>query len=102
MLAPSRVSGSIRRVGLVLKRGAPHAHEAAQSLLGWLGDRGVVITAEPEHAAALHVVAAEKTEMFAAADLILVLGASGWMVHARVVYGLTRSLRERIESARVV
>jgi len=30
-----------------------------------------------------------------AVNLVLVLGLSGWMVHARVVYGLTRSLRER-------
>lgn len=28
-------------------------------------------------------------------NLILVLGISRWMVHARVVFGLTRSLRER-------
>jgi peptide/nickel transport system permease protein len=30
-----------------------------------------------------------------AMNLVLVLGVSGWMVHARVVFGLTRSLRER-------
>jgi peptide/nickel transport system permease protein len=30
-----------------------------------------------------------------AANLIIVLGISGWMVYARIVFGLTRSLRER-------
>jgi len=30
-----------------------------------------------------------------ALNLILVLGISGWMVYARVTYGLTRSLKER-------
>jgi peptide/nickel transport system permease protein len=30
-----------------------------------------------------------------AGNLIIVLGISGWMVYARIVFGLTRSLRER-------
>jgi peptide/nickel transport system permease protein len=36
------------------------------------------------------------------ANLIIVLGISGWMVYARIVFGLTRSLRERpfVEAAR--
>jgi len=77
MLAATRVSRSIRRVGLVLKRGASHAHEVAQGVVEWLADRKIRILAEPEHATALGVEPAEKVEMFAAADLILVLGGDG-------------------------
>jgi NAD+ kinase len=77
MLAASRVSAPIRMVGLVLKRGALHAHEAAHGVVAWLSERGIRLVAEPEHAHALRVAAAGKAEMFASADLILVLGGDG-------------------------
>jgi peptide/nickel transport system permease protein len=67
---------------------------------GWRGGRAEAVImrladaqlAIPEILLAILVVAAVGGS---ALNLVLVLGVSGWMVHARVVYGLTRSLRER-------
>jgi peptide/nickel transport system permease protein len=69
-------------------------------IAGWRGGRAEALImrladaqlAIPEILLAILVVAAIGGS---AVNLVLVLGISGWMVHARVVFGLTRSLRER-------
>jgi len=61
----------------------------AEALIMRLADAQLSI---PEILLAILVVAAIGGS---ALNLVLVLGISGWMVHARVVFGLTRSLRER-------
>ncbi len=77
MLALHRVGGAKRTVGVVLKRGAPHAPELAKEVVRGLRDEGVGAVAEPECAEMLGVPAAEKPEMFATADVLLVLGGDG-------------------------
>lgn len=66
-----------RSVGLVLKRGAPYAPEAAEDVVSWLREQGIGAVAEPESAALLGVPAADKVEMFGSADAIVVLGGDG-------------------------
>lgn len=62
---------------------------ATEAVIMRLADAQLAI---PEILLAILVVAAIGGSAF---NLVLVLGMSGWMVHARVVFGLTRSLRER-------
>lgn len=64
-------------MGLVLKRGAPHAPEAARDVVEWLGQQGIGAVSEEDSADMLGVPAATKSEMFAQADAILVLGGDG-------------------------
>lgn len=64
-------------MGLVLKRGAPYAPEAAEDVVSWLRQQGVGAVAEPESAAMLGVPGADKAEMFGSADAIVVLGGDG-------------------------
>jgi NAD+ kinase len=67
-------------VGLVLKRRAPHAREVAKDLVGWLQAGGHRALAEPEDAAWLGAVASDKSDMFARADAIAVLGGDGTLL----------------------
>ena len=67
-------------VGLVLKRRAPRAREVARETIAWLQRHDVRPVAEPSDAAALEVAPAEKREMFAAADAIVVLGGDGTLL----------------------
>ncbi len=64
-------------MGLVLKRGAPHAPEVARDVVGWLVEQGIGAFAEEDSAQMLGVPAAAKAEMFDKADAILVLGGDG-------------------------
>jgi NAD+ kinase len=80
MLAPARWSGVMRTVGLVLKRGAPRARELAREVVAWLDRRGIRPLAEPADAADLGATAAEKREMFASAEAIVVLGGDGTLL----------------------
>ncbi|MDG2307264.1 MAG: NAD(+)/NADH kinase [Candidatus Binatia bacterium] len=64
-------------MGLVLKRGAPHAPEVARDVVRWLAEQGLGALAEPDSAQMLGVPAADKPEMFVSSDAILVLGGDG-------------------------
>lgn len=64
-------------MGLVLKRGAPHAPEVAREVVGWLREQGIRAVTEADSADMLDVPVADKAEMFASADAILVLGGDG-------------------------
>lgn len=64
-------------MGLVLKRGAPHAPEVAREVVGWLREQGIRAVTEADSAEMLDVPVADKAEMFASADAILVLGGDG-------------------------
>lgn len=77
MLASHRVSQAKRTVGLVLKRGAPHAPEAAREVVDWLREQGIGALAEGDSAEMLRVPVADKAEMFAVTEAILVLGGDG-------------------------
>ena len=80
MLAASCLAPSKRKVGLVLKRGAPHARDAAREVVGWLGQQGVELGAEADDAGALGIPAVHKAEMFASFDAIVVLGGDGTLL----------------------
>jgi NAD+ kinase len=67
----------MRSVGLVLKRGAPRAREVARELVAWLEGRQLRAVAEPEHARDVGAAVADKAQMFAVADAIVVLGGDG-------------------------
>ena len=67
-------------VGLVLKRRATHAREVARDLVGWLHGQGHRALAEPEDAAVLGAIASDKSDMFARADAIAVLGGDGTLL----------------------
>jgi NAD+ kinase len=67
-------------VGLVIKRRAANARESARRVIDWLSQRGIEILAEPEDAADLGVPAAEKREMFARCNSIVVLGGDGTLL----------------------
>jgi NAD+ kinase len=67
-------------VGLVIKRRAANARESARRVVDWLAQRGIEIVAEPEDAEALGVPAAEKREMFARCNAIIVLGGDGTLL----------------------
>jgi len=77
MLPSRRVSAANRKVGLVLKRGAPHAPEVARDVVAWLARQDIGALAESDSAQMLGVPAGDKEEMFATADAILVLGGDG-------------------------
>lgn len=64
-------------VGLVVKRGAPRAREAARAVVAWLDGHGYAAVAEPGDAADLGVAAAGKARMFEDSLAIVVLGGDG-------------------------
>ncbi len=76
-------------IGTLLGLAAGWRGGRVEALIMRLADAQLSI---PEILLAILVVAAVGGS---ALNLVLVLGISGWMVHARVVFGLTRSLRER-------
>lgn len=76
-------------IGTLLGLAAGWRGGRVEALIMRLADAQLSI---PEILLAILVVAAIGGS---ALNLVLVLGISGWMVHARVVFGLTRSLRER-------
>ncbi len=76
-------------IGTLLGLAAGWRGGRVEALIMRLADAQLSI---PEILLAILVVAAVGGS---ALNLVLVLGLSGWMVHARVVFGLTRSLRER-------
>lgn len=77
MVASSCVAAPNRSVGLVLKRGAPHAPEVARDVVAWLGQQGIGALAEADSADMLGVPSADKSSMFDSANAILVLGGDG-------------------------
>jgi NAD+ kinase len=77
MLAAAPLSAAQPTVGLVLKRGAPRARDVARSVVASLAERGIGVISEPEDASSLGVGTAEKAEMFAIAQAIVVLGGDG-------------------------
>lgn len=64
-------------MGLVLKRGAPHAPETARDVVAWLEAEGIGALAEPECGELLGVPTTSKADMFRRADAILILGGDG-------------------------
>jgi NAD+ kinase len=70
----------MRMVGIVLKRGAPHALDAARQVVSWLAQRGIGAAAEPEQASELGVTAVDKAEMFSSFEAILILGGDGTLL----------------------
>ena len=67
-------------VGLVIKRRAANARESARRVVDWLAQHGIAMVAEQEDAPALGLPAAEKREMFARCDAIVVLGGDGTLL----------------------
>jgi len=67
-------------VGLVLKRKAAHARDVARRVVAWLDENGHRALAEPDDAAWLGAVASDKSNMFARADAIVVLGGDGTLL----------------------
>lgn len=67
-------------VGLVLKRRAAHARDVARRLVEWLGANGHRALAEPDDAVWLGAIASDKSDMFARADVIAVLGGDGTLL----------------------
>jgi len=76
-------------IGSTLGLIAGYAGGRAETLIMRLADAQLAF---PDILLAILIVA---TFGGSALNLILVLGISGWMVYARVVYGLTRTLKER-------
>jgi NAD+ kinase len=67
-------------IGLVLKRGAQHATDAARPVVDWCREQSVEVFAEPEAAPALGVEPLSKAGMFERVDAIVVLGGDGTLL----------------------
>jgi NAD+ kinase len=67
-------------VGLVLKREAPEALEAARPILAWCAAHGVGTATEPETAGPLEIPAMSKEMMFEKAAAVVVLGGDGTLL----------------------
>jgi NAD+ kinase len=71
----------MRTIGVVVKRGREEAIELARSLTAWLRERGVTTVVEAEHAGAIGAgVGANKEEIIAQSELIVVLGGDGTLL----------------------
>ncbi|MFP6663047.1 MAG: NAD(+)/NADH kinase [Deltaproteobacteria bacterium] len=67
-------------IGLVLKRGAPHATDAARPVVDWCREQGHEVFTEPDAAATLGVESLSKAGMFDRVDAIVVLGGDGTLL----------------------
>jgi len=73
----------VRRVGIVAKPDAPRAPEVITRLVDWLTERRIDVTLEKETAGivpAVRAAAANKAELPAMADLLIVLGGDGTLL----------------------
>jgi NAD+ kinase len=73
----------VRRVGIVAKPDALRAPEVVTRLVDWLGERQIEVTLEKETAGivpAVRAAAANKAELPAMADLLIVLGGDGTLL----------------------
>ena len=67
-------------MGLVLKREAPEALEAARPIVAWCSANGVEAATEPETADLLGIPGMTKSMMFDKAEAIVVLGGDGTLL----------------------
>jgi NAD+ kinase len=78
------MTSSIRRVGIVAKRGLEAASEHLERLTSWLREHGIEVSYETETAAlappAFRSAAHSRDELPLAADLIIVLGGDGTLL----------------------
>jgi NAD+ kinase len=73
----------VTRVGIVAKPDAPRAPEVITRLVEWLTGRGIAVTLEKETAGivpATRAAAANKAELPALSDLLIVLGGDGTLL----------------------
>jgi NAD+ kinase len=71
----------MRTIGVVVKRGRAQAIELASQLVGWLRDRHLTALIEPECAGKIDGgETADKEQMIARADLLVVLGGDGTLL----------------------
>jgi len=79
----------VRSVGVVVKRGREQAVALARQLVAWLDAHRLGALVEPENVGVLGGTKADKAEMIARADLIVVLGGDGTLL------SVARLMRDR-------
>jgi NAD+ kinase len=78
----------MKKIGIICKTGRPEPEEILKELLPWLGEKGYETFVDSEAAAKLNIKGFSRTEVAAAADVILVLGGDGTMLSvSRLVAG---------------
>lgn len=86
---PAVAGTSIETVGVAIKPGVPRAADAARELAKWLEQRGVRALYDASAAAAVGVAATPPDALARGADLVVVLGGDGTLLH------VARTLAER-------
>jgi NAD+ kinase len=78
----------MKKIGIICKTGRPEPHEILRELLPWLRQKGYETFVDSDSAAALDINGFTRTEVAAAADVVLVLGGDGTMLSvSRLVAG---------------
>jgi len=78
----------MKKIGIICKTGRPEPKEILKELLPWLKEKGYETFVDSDAAAGLDIKGFSRTEVAAAADVILVLGGDGTMLSvSRLVAG---------------
>ena len=77
----------MKKVGIITKKGMPGAVNAVRGVVKSLRKKGFEVFVEPEFAAALRIKGYLRNEIPAHADMIIVLGGDGTILHAAGLIG---------------
>jgi NAD+ kinase len=78
----------MKKIGIICKTGRPEPQEIVKELLPWLRQKGYETIVDADAAAGLDIKGYSRSEVAAAADVVLVLGGDGTMLSvSRLVAG---------------
>ncbi len=77
----------MKKIGIITKKGMPGAVNAVRGVVKSLRKKGFEVFVEPEFAAALRITGYPRNEIPAHADMIIVLGGDGTLLHAAGLIG---------------